>query len=82
MVQDRYVTIAALSPVVNARTRRCWPVFDLTWLRNPIGLRWDVRIAPKYHRTRLSGGDSKALTKKLGKARAMAGILAAQSAEP
>jgi hypothetical protein len=39
----------------------------------------DVRMAPKYHPTPLSGGDRKALTKELGKARAMTGILAAQS---
>ena len=38
-------------------------------------------LAPKHHPTPLSGGDRKALTKELGKARAMAGILAAQSAE-
>ena len=38
-------------------------------------------MAPKHHPTPLSGGDRKALTKELGKARAMAGILAAQSAE-
>ena len=38
-------------------------------------------MAPKHHPTPLSGGDRKALTKELGKARAMANILAAQSAE-
>jgi putative SOS response-associated peptidase YedK len=38
-------------------------------------------MAPKYHPTPLSGGDRKALNKELGKARAMANILAAQSAE-
>ena len=38
-------------------------------------------MAPKYHPAPLSGGDRKALTKELGKARAMASILAAQSAE-
>ena len=38
-------------------------------------------MAPKYHPTPLSGGDRKALNKELGKARAMAGLLAAQSAE-
>jgi hypothetical protein len=38
-------------------------------------------MAPKYHPTPLSGGDRKALTKELGKARAMAKILTAQSAE-
>jgi len=38
-------------------------------------------MAPKYHPTPLSGGDRKALTKELGKARAMANILAAQSVE-
>jgi hypothetical protein len=38
-------------------------------------------MAPKYHPTPLSGGDRKALAKELGKARAMANILAAQSAE-
>jgi hypothetical protein len=38
-------------------------------------------MAPKYHPTPLSGGDRKALTKELGKARAMANILAAQSDE-
>ena len=36
-------------------------------------------MAPKYHPTPLSGGDRKALTKELGKSRAMANILAAQS---
>ena len=39
------------------------------------------RIAPKHHPTPLSGGDRKALKKELGKARAMTGILAAQSDE-
>jgi hypothetical protein len=38
-------------------------------------------MAPKYHPTPLSGGDRKALNKELGKARAMANILAAQSTE-
>ena len=38
-------------------------------------------MAPKYHPTPLWGGDRNALTKELGKARAMANILAAQSAE-
>jgi hypothetical protein len=38
-------------------------------------------MAPKYHPTPLSGGDRKALTKELGKARAMANILATRSAE-
>jgi hypothetical protein len=38
-------------------------------------------MAPKYHPTPLSGGDRKALNKELGKARAMANILASQSAE-
>ena len=38
-------------------------------------------MAPKHHPTPLSGGDRKALQKELGKARAMANILAAQSAE-
>jgi hypothetical protein len=38
-------------------------------------------MAPKDHPTPLSGGDRKALNKELGKARAMANILAAQSAE-
>src|SRR6185437_11665105 len=38
-------------------------------------------MAPKHHLTPLSGGDRKALNKELGKARAMTGILAAQSAE-
>ncbi|MFK4719729.1 phage FluMu protein Com [Bradyrhizobium niftali] len=55
--------------------------------RNPLPfrrsdlLRLDARMAPKYHPTPLSGGDRKALAKELGKARAMANILAAQSAE-
>jgi hypothetical protein len=35
----------------------------------------------RQNTTPLSGGDRKALTKELGKARAMTGILAAQSAE-
>jgi phage FluMu protein Com len=38
-------------------------------------------MAPKHHPTPLSGGDRKALNKELGKARAMTGILAAQSAD-
>jgi len=38
-------------------------------------------MAPKYHPTPLSGGDRKALAKELGKARAMANILVAQSGE-
>ena len=38
-------------------------------------------MAPKHHPTPLSGGDRKALSKELGKARAMTNILAAQSAE-
>jgi hypothetical protein len=38
-------------------------------------------MAPKYHPTPLSGGDRKALAKEFGKARAMANILASQSAE-
>lgn len=46
-----------------------------------ISLRLDVRMAPKYHPTPLSGGDRKALAKELGKARAMANIHATQSAE-
>jgi hypothetical protein len=41
----------------------------------------DLWMAPKYHPTPLSGGDRKAVNKELGKARAMTGILAAQSAE-
>ena len=47
----------------------------------PISLHPDVRMAPKYHPTPLSGGDRKALAKELGKARAMANILSSQSAE-
>ena len=38
-------------------------------------------MALKHHPTPLSGGDRKALKKELGKARAMANILATQSAE-
>jgi hypothetical protein len=38
-------------------------------------------MAPKHHPTPLSGGDRKALTKELGKARAMANILATQSVD-
>jgi hypothetical protein len=38
-------------------------------------------MAPKHHPTPLSGGDRKALKKEFDKARAMTGILAAQSAE-
>jgi hypothetical protein len=52
-----------------------WPIAD------PISLRLDVRMAPNYHPTPLSGGDRKALNKELGKARAMANMLAMQSAE-
>jgi phage FluMu protein Com len=47
----------------------------------PLGLLLDVRMAPKYHPTPLSGSHRKALNKELGKARAMTSILAAQSAE-
>jgi hypothetical protein len=50
-------------------------------IADPISLHLDVRMAPKYHPTPLSGGDRKALTKELGKARAMANILVTQSAE-
>lgn len=38
-------------------------------------------MAPKYHPTPPSGGDRKALSKELSKARAMANILATRSAE-
>jgi hypothetical protein len=38
-------------------------------------------MGPKHHPMPLSGGDRKALAKELGRARAMTGILAAQSAE-
>jgi hypothetical protein len=38
-----------------------------------------ARTAPKYHPTRLSGGDRKALKKELVKSRAMTGILTDQS---
>ena len=38
-------------------------------------------MAAKYHPMSLSGGDRKALSKELGKARAMTNILATQSAE-
>jgi hypothetical protein len=38
-------------------------------------------MVPKYHPAPHSGGDRKALNKELGKARAMANILAARSAE-
>jgi hypothetical protein len=38
-------------------------------------------MAPKHHPTPLSGGDRKALTKELGRARTMTTILAAQAAE-
>jgi hypothetical protein len=41
----------------------------------------DVQMAPKHHPTPLTGSHRKALTKELGKARAMTGILAAQSVE-
>src|ERR1700682_2803429 len=53
---------------------------SLLRIADPISLRLDVWMAPKYHPTPLSGGDRKALTKELGKARAMANILAAHSA--
>src|ERR1700709_20542 len=42
-------------------------------------MRLDVRMAPKHHLTPLSGGDRKALTKKLGKARARPAFCAAQA---
>ncbi|MCA1529446.1 hypothetical protein [Bradyrhizobium yuanmingense] len=38
-------------------------------------------MAPKHHPTPFSGGDRKALSKELGRARAMTMILAAQAAE-
>jgi hypothetical protein len=38
-------------------------------------------MSPKYHHTPLSGGDRKALTKELSKARAMTKIFAERSAE-
>jgi hypothetical protein len=38
-------------------------------------------MAPKYHPTPLSGGDRKALTKEIEKARALTGILAERSQE-
>lgn len=38
-------------------------------------------MAPKHHPTPLSGGDRKALTKELGRARAMTTILTGQAAE-
>jgi len=38
-------------------------------------------MATEHHPTPLSGGDRKALNNELGKARAMAGLIAAQSAE-
>jgi hypothetical protein len=38
-------------------------------------------MAPKHHPTPLPGGERKALAKELGRARAMANILALQSAE-
>jgi hypothetical protein len=50
-------------------------------IADPISLRLDVRMAPKYRPTPLSGGARKALAKELGKARAMANIRAAQSVE-
>jgi hypothetical protein len=51
------------------------------YLPSSLGRIIPLLLAPKHHPTPLSGGDRKALTKELGKARAMAGILAAQSAE-
>lgn len=48
---------------------------------DPISLHRDVWMAPKYHPTPLSGSGRKALKKELGKARAMASILATRSAE-
>jgi hypothetical protein len=36
-------------------------------------------MAPKYHPTPLSGGDQKALSKKIAKSRAMTGILAVET---
>ncbi len=62
----------------------CWPAFETPKpapdCRSDL-LRLGVWMAPKYHPTPLSGGDRRALTKELGKARAMANILASQSAE-
>jgi phage FluMu protein Com len=50
-------------------------------IADPISLRLDARMAPIYHPKPLSGGDRKALAKELGKARAMANILASRSAD-
>jgi len=50
-------------------------------IADPISLRLDGWMAPKYHPTPLSGGARNAPAKELGKARAMANILAAQSVE-
>jgi hypothetical protein len=52
-----------------------------SWIADPISLRLDVWMAPKHHPTPLSGGDRKALNKELGRARAMANILASRSVE-
>jgi hypothetical protein len=50
-------------------------------IAEPISLRWDVRMVSKHHSTPLSGGERKALTKQLCKARAVATILASQPVE-
>src|SRR6202790_3185403 len=63
--------------VAGQRSRR----HSRLWIADPISLRLDVWMAPKYHPTPLSGGDRKALTKELGKARAITKILASQSVE-
>ena len=42
---------------------------------------WTASIAPKYHHPPISGGDHKALTKEIAKARVMTGIFAERSAD-
>ena len=51
----------------------CWPSFDV-----PSRL---TVMAPKHHPTPLSGGDRKALSKELGRSRAITAILAAEASE-
>jgi hypothetical protein len=71
--------IHANSAPVGSKRMGVWPEFDVTDLL-PICLALgcpDGETPP----TPLSGGDRKALTKEPGKARAMTGILAAQSTE-
>jgi hypothetical protein len=76
-----YWTIPASNGPVGTKRTAAGPRSSSRRHRRSVAQLLDVRMAPKHHPTPLSGGDRKALNKELGKARAMTGILAAQSAE-